>query len=220
MLLLVPEAGSRQPGDAPATLAPSRAGSPSRSGRLAQGPATPTIEVVQVLLVEPGTDAPLSLQLKTTGTLPPQSFIRIRGLPPATSLSEGHFVAPGVWAVPLSSLSTVRITVPAAQAGRSELSVSLVTADRKVLAEAKTTLADLVPRLEAAPEWTAAALESVARAFAESTGAKLGKVAQPLRAALTGRTVSPGVFEMLDILGREESLARLADCAKTRQTGT
>jgi phosphate transport system substrate-binding protein len=107
---------------------------------MAQGPAAPTIEVVQVLLVEPGTDAPLSLQLKTTGTLPPQSFIRIRGLPPATSLSEGHFVAPGVWAVPLSSLSTVRITVPAALAGRSELSVSLVTVDRKVLAEAKTTL--------------------------------------------------------------------------------
>ena len=134
VLLLVPEAGSRQPGDAPATLAPSSTGSARRSEKLAQGPAAPTIEVVQVLLVEPGTDAPLSLQLKATGTLPPQSFIRIRGLPPATSLSEGHFVAPGVWAVPLSSLSTVRITVPAAQAGRSELSVSLVTADRKLVA--------------------------------------------------------------------------------------
>ena len=58
------------------------------------------------------------------------------------------------------------------------------------------------------------------RDFADAEGLALGKVAQPLRAALTGRTVSPGVFDMLEVLGREESLARLADCAKTAQTGT
>jgi phosphate transport system substrate-binding protein len=96
--------------------------------------------VVQTLIVEPATDAPLSLQLKTKGALPPQSFVRIRGLPPATSLSEGHFVRPGVWALPLSALSTVRITVPAAQAGRAVLTISLVTHENAVLAEAKTTL--------------------------------------------------------------------------------
>jgi len=107
---------------------------------LAQSPGSPTIEVVQVLLVEPGTDAPLSLQLRSSRALPAQSFIRIRGLPPATSLSEGYFVRPGVWAVPLSSLATVRITVPAAQAGRSELTVSLVALDNTVIAEAMTTL--------------------------------------------------------------------------------
>jgi phosphate transport system substrate-binding protein len=99
-----------------------------------------TIEVVQTLIVEPATDAPLSLQLKTKGVLPPQTFVRIRGLPPATSLSEGHFVSRGVWALPLSSLSTVRITVPAAQAGKAELIISLVTPDKVVLAEARTTL--------------------------------------------------------------------------------
>ena len=107
---------------------------------LAQAPQGPTIEVVQVLLVEPGTDAPLSLQMRTRGNLPAQSFIRIRGLPAATSLSEGHFVRPGVWAVPVSSLPTVRITVPAAQAGRSELTISLVALDNTVIAEARTTL--------------------------------------------------------------------------------
>jgi phosphate transport system substrate-binding protein len=123
-LLCAPLAAARSP-DAPLKLAQ------------AQGP---TIEVVQTLVVEPATDAPLSLQLKTTGRLPPQSFVRIKGLPPAASLSEGHFVRPGVWAVPLSSLSTVRITVPAAQAGRAELTISLVTRDNAVLAEARTTL--------------------------------------------------------------------------------
>jgi phosphate transport system substrate-binding protein len=107
---------------------------------LAQAQEIPTIEVVQVLLVEPGTDAPLSLQLKSSRPLPAQSFIRIRGLPPAASLSEGYFVRPGVWAVPLSSLATARITVPAAQAGRSELTVSLVGLDNTVIAEARTTL--------------------------------------------------------------------------------
>jgi phosphate transport system substrate-binding protein len=107
---------------------------------LAQVPELPTIEVVQVLVVEPGTDAPLSLQLKSSRPLPAQSFIRIRGLPPAASLSEGYFVRSGVWAVPLPSLSTVRITVPAAQAGRSELTVSLVALDNTIIAEARTTL--------------------------------------------------------------------------------
>jgi len=49
------------------------------------------------------------------------------------------------------------------------------------------------------------------RAFAEGKGAKLGAVAQPLRAALTGRVTSPGIFEVLIVLGKEESLARIAD---------
>jgi glutamyl-tRNA synthetase len=78
-------------------------------------------------------------------------------------------------------------------------------------ADAKATLAALVPQLEAAQEWTAAALEAEVRTFAEATGAKLGKVAQPLRAALTGRTVSPPVFDVMHALGKEETIARLRD---------
>ena len=49
------------------------------------------------------------------------------------------------------------------------------------------------------------------RQFADETGYKLGKVAQPLRAALTGRSTSPGIFDVLAVLGREESLARIGD---------
>jgi glutamyl-tRNA synthetase len=59
--------------------------------------------------------------------------------------------------------------------------------------------------------WTPEALEACVRAFAEATGRKLGKVAQPLRAALTGRATSPGIFDVLEVLGREESLGRIAD---------
>jgi len=75
----------------------------------------------------------------------------------------------------------------------------------------KQVIADLLPRLEAVTGWSAAATEAEVRTFAEETGLKLGKVAQPLRAALTGRGVSPGVFDVLEVLGREESLGRLRD---------
>jgi glutamyl-tRNA synthetase len=57
------------------------------------------------------------------------------------------------------------------------------------------------------------AIEIEARAFAQEAGIKLGDVAQPLRAALTGRTVSPGIFDVLFVLGRDETLARLRDQA-------
>jgi len=60
-------------------------------------------------------------------------------------------------------------------------------------------------------DWSAATAEAAIRAYAEENGLKLGAVAQPLRAALTGRSTSPGVFDVLAVLGRDESLARIAD---------
>jgi glutamyl-tRNA synthetase len=78
-------------------------------------------------------------------------------------------------------------------------------------AEAKAAIAALVPKLSALTDWSASALEDAVRTFSEDTGAKLGKIAQPLRAALTGRAVSPPVFDVMAVLGREEALARLKD---------
>ncbi|HMN36273.1 MAG TPA: glutamate--tRNA ligase [Hyphomicrobium sp.] len=80
--------------------------------------------------------------------------------------------------------------------------------------EAKATLSALLARLERAASWTAPDLEALVRAYAEESGAKLGKVAQPLRAALTGRSVSPPVFDVMAVLGRQEAAARIADCTK------
>ncbi len=71
-------------------------------------------------------------------------------------------------------------------------------------------LAELTPQLRDA-SWIRDALEAVVTRFAEDHDMKLGKLAQPLRAALAGRTVSPSVFDMMIVLGREETLARLAD---------
>ncbi|MGE3783077.1 MAG: hypothetical protein AB7H71_10080, partial [Alphaproteobacteria bacterium] len=62
-------------------------------------------------------------------------------------------------------------------------------------------------------EWTTSVLEAELRRFAEREGLKLGAIAQPLRAALTGSLASPGLFEVMEVLGREESLARIEDAA-------
>ena len=69
--------------------------------------------------------------------------------------------------------------------------------------------------LQAANPWTAETTEAAMRTFTEQHNLKLGAVAQPLRAALTGRTTSPGIFDVLAVLGREECLARLADQASS-----
>ncbi len=82
-------------------------------------------------------------------------------------------------------------------------------------AEARATIGSLLPELDAVAGWTAAAIEAVVRGFAERSGQKLGSVAQPLRAALTGKTTSPPIFDVLAVLGRDESIARLRDQVAT-----
>jgi glutamyl-tRNA synthetase len=79
--------------------------------------------------------------------------------------------------------------------------------------EARSLIADLVRELEANGPWDAPSTEAKVRAFVELKGVKLGGVAQPLRAALTGRTTSPPIFDVLAVLGKDESLARLRDQA-------
>ena len=73
--------------------------------------------------------------------------------------------------------------------------------------------------IAAADAWSGEALERAVRDVAEAAGVGLGKVAQPLRAALTGRTTSPGIFDVLVLLGRDESLARLSDRLEAAMVG-
>jgi glutamyl-tRNA synthetase len=82
--------------------------------------------------------------------------------------------------------------------------------------EARTLLGHLTQELAAIEPWSAESTEHAVRAYAERQGLKLGAVAQPVRAAVTGRTTSPGIFEVLAVLGRTESLARLGDQAAVR----
>jgi glutamyl-tRNA synthetase len=77
--------------------------------------------------------------------------------------------------------------------------------------ESRSILVAAHKRLVALAKWDSESLEAAVRDVAEASGVKLGKLAQPLRAALTGRTTSPGIFDVLALLGRDESLARIAD---------
>ncbi|CAA7627567.1 glutamate--tRNA ligase [Magnetospirillum sp. SS-4] len=76
---------------------------------------------------------------------------------------------------------------------------------------ARADLAEYAALAGALGEWSRQSLEDAARAFAEARGQKLGKIAQPLRAALAGSSVSPPIFEVMEVLGREESLGRIGD---------
>ncbi|WP_414471133.1 glutamate--tRNA ligase [Microvirga sp. M2] len=80
-----------------------------------------------------------------------------------------------------------------------------------LLADGRARLAGIAEKLQAVSDWNAQSVEAVVREHAESIGAKLGQVAQPLRAALTGRATSPGLFDVMAVLGREETLLRLQD---------
>src|SRR5436190_20410126 len=86
-------------------------------------------------------------------------------------------------------------------------------------AEARNLLGDLSADLKTVEPWSAETTEQAVRAFAERKGLKLGSVAQPLRAALTGRTTSPPIFDVLAVLGKSESLGRLQDQAVPIATG-
>jgi len=83
-------------------------------------------------------------------------------------------------------------------------------------ADARQKLAAVLPALAAVEPFSEEALEAAARASAEAQGVGFGKLAQPLRAALSGRTVSPGLFEVMVGLGRAETLGRIEDAASGR----
>ncbi|MET0971053.1 MAG: glutamate--tRNA ligase [Tardiphaga sp.] len=100
---------------------------------------------------------------------------------------------------------------------------SFILADRPLTMEPKAAavltpdsralLGRLRTALEGVTDWTAANTEAATRALADEAGVKLGAVAQPLRVALTGKTTSPGIFDVLAVLGRRECLDRLGDQA-------
>jgi glutamyl-tRNA synthetase len=83
-----------------------------------------------------------------------------------------------------------------------------------LLADGRSRLAGVAEKLEAVSDWSAQSVETVVREHAEAIGAKLGQVAQPLRAALTGRATSPGLFDVMAVLGKDETLLRLRDQTK------
>jgi hypothetical protein len=116
----------------------------------------PSIVVAGLLRIAPAARAALSIEVAPLEAVPSASFIRLRGLPATAALSDGHSIAPGAWAVPISRLPQLTILLPESATGQSELSITLVSGDGSVLAEAKTTL--VVAPASSAPTGAAAAL--------------------------------------------------------------
>lgn len=106
----------------------------------AAGSRKPVINVGKVILAEPAAETALPIQVSPVEAIPPNSFIRIRGLPPKAALSEGHSIAPGAWAVPLAFLPSLKITLPVGLAGKSDVTIALVQIDGTIVAETRTAL--------------------------------------------------------------------------------
>lgn len=98
------------------------------------------LTVAPLTLVEPGGRARLQIEVSRQQALPKNSFVRVRGLPSSVTVSPGHLIASGVWAIPIGALPDLTIAAPDSLAGWSEIAVTLAIADGAVLAEAKTKL--------------------------------------------------------------------------------
>jgi hypothetical protein len=106
----------------------------------AQTGQQPTIALPPAISAEAATQAALPIRVTPADSLPRNSFVRVRGLPPTAALTEGYSIAPGSWAVSLAALPELKIMLPAGTTGRSEIIVTLVSIDGAVLAETKATL--------------------------------------------------------------------------------
>jgi hypothetical protein len=113
------------------------------------------VKAPAVLLGEPASEVPFNIEVGPVESIPRNSFLRVRGLPHMIALSEGYAIAPGAWAVPIISLSKLRLAIPVGLSGRSEIGVALVTMEGAIIAEAKTSLviaaAHLIAPNEAPP---------------------------------------------------------------------
>lgn len=104
------------------------------------GAQAPRIAVLSTVVAEPASQMPLQIRIAPADAIPKNSFVRLRGLPPTASLSEGHSISPGAWAVPLNGLPRLTLNLPASASGKSELLINLVNEDGQLLAEARVSL--------------------------------------------------------------------------------
>ena len=130
-------------------------------------------------------------------------MLRLRTFGGLSLLSGSEAITSTVGKRPLALLAL--LAMAGARGVRREKAVALLTD------ESRGHLALAHKALGALSQWDHDPIDAAVREVAESAGLKLGKLAQPLRAALTGKTTSPGIFDFLILLGIDESLARIAD---------
>jgi hypothetical protein len=141
----------------------------------------PTLSVAARLTTEPGVLTPLGIRVGPAGALPRSSFLRIRGLPPMASLSEGHAIAPGSWAIPITGVDNLSVVLAPDSPARSDIVVTLVSVEGAVLAEARSTLtvAATGSPVRGAPDPKAPTNASILRAGTEAPNEPRGTISGP-----------------------------------------
>jgi len=123
-----------------AGLADATLGLTGASPATAQSWDRPIVSIAATVTAEASMQAPFPVRVGPPSSIPRDSFVKVRGLPPMAALSEGHTISPGSWAIALNALPNLKILVPAGVTGSADIVVSLVGLDGSVLAEAKSTL--------------------------------------------------------------------------------
>ena len=100
----------------------------------------PRINIAAAILIRPASEVAMPVGIEASERIPPNSFVRVRGLPSSVSLSDGFAIGPGVWAVPLFGLAALKVNVPIGVSGPSDFLVTLVDVEGTILAEATSTL--------------------------------------------------------------------------------
>ena len=100
----------------------------------------PQVRIAPRVLVEADVETPLIISIGPPDALPEKCYVQLRGLPETATLNEGHNISPGVWAIPLKSLSTLTIHAPGAATGTSDFTVRVVSVEGSVLAENRSSM--------------------------------------------------------------------------------
>src|SRR5262245_40287200 len=98
------------------------------------------ITVSPSIIAKAASESALPIVVGPPSVVPARSFVSLRGMPPEVSLTDGHPVAPGAWAVPLSALPTLKARIPPGVSGRAEIVIRLIGMDGRLLAQATTAL--------------------------------------------------------------------------------
>jgi hypothetical protein len=98
------------------------------------------INIATAILTRSASEVAMPIRIEVSERLPPNSFVRVRGLPPSVSLTDGFAIGPGMWAVPLSGLASLKVNVPVGVSGQSDFLITLVDVEGTILAEATSTL--------------------------------------------------------------------------------
>src|SRR5262245_22939656 len=98
----------------------------------------PRITVSPSIVARAASESALPIGVGPTNVVPARSFVSLRGMPPEVTLTEGHPVAPGAWAIPLSALPTLKARIPPGVSGRTEIVIRLIGMDGRLLAQATT----------------------------------------------------------------------------------